>query len=52
MAGKVFDGVISFPEEMKVIKTLFPDKPLERRKRRSWQILSQNNSAQIQGMKK
>ena len=31
MAGKVFDGVISFPEEMKVIKTLFPDKPLERR---------------------
>ena len=23
MAGKVFDGVISFPEEMKVIKTLF-----------------------------
>ena len=23
MAGKIFDGVISFPEEMKVIKTLF-----------------------------
>ena len=40
------------PEEMKVIKTLFPDKPLERRKKRSRQILSQNNSAQIQGMKK
>ena len=37
---------------MKVIKTLFPDKPLERRKKRSRQILSQNNSAQIQGMKK
>ena len=28
---KFFDGVISFPEEMKVIKTLFSDKPLERR---------------------
>ena len=23
MAGKIFDGVISFPEETKVIKTLF-----------------------------
>ena len=39
------------PEEMKVIKTLFPDKPLERRKKRSQQILSQNNSVKTQGMK-
>ena len=37
---------------MKFKKRLFPDKPLERRKKRSRQILSQNNSAQIQGMKK
>ena len=49
MEGKVFDGVISFLEEMKVIKTLFPDKPLERRKKRSRQILSQNNSVKTQG---
>ena len=52
MEGKVFDGVISFLEEMKFKKRLFPDKPLGRRKKRSRQILSQNNSAQIQGMKK
>ena len=32
MEGKIFDGVISFPEEMKFKKRLFPDKPLERRK--------------------
>ena len=31
MEGKVFDGVISFLEEMKFKKRLFPDKPLERR---------------------
>ena len=33
MEGKVFDGVISFLEEMKFKKRLFPDKPLERRKK-------------------
>ena len=52
MAGKVFDGVISFPEEMKVIKTLFSRQTFGKEKKRSRQILSQNNSAQIQGMKK
>ena len=50
MEGKVFDGVISL--QMRFKKRFFPDKPLERRKKRSRQILSQNNSAQIQGMKK
>ena len=34
---KIFDGVISFLEEMKFKKRLFPDKPLERRKKRSRQ---------------
>ena len=52
MAGKVFDGVISFLEEMKVIKTLFSSETLELGKKRSQQILSQNNSVKIQGMKK
>ena len=32
MEGKVFDGVISFLEEMKFKKRLFPDKPLGRKK--------------------
>ena len=49
MEGKIFDGVISFLEEMKFKKRLFPDKPLERRKKRSRQILSQNNSVKTQG---
>ena len=35
--------------EMKFKKRLFPDKPLERRKKRSRQILSQNNSVKTQG---
>ena len=52
MEGKVFDGVISFPEEMRFKKRLFPDKPLERRKSQARQILSQNNSVKTQGMKK
>ena len=52
MEGKVFGGVISFPEEMRFKKRLFSDKPLERRKSQARQILSQNNSVKIQGMKK
>ena len=32
MEGKIFDGVISFLEEMKFKKRLFPDKPLEEKK--------------------
>ena len=47
MEGKIFDGVIS--SQMKFKKRLFPDKPLERRLDK---FSPQNNSAQIQGMKK
>ena len=51
MGEKVFDGVISFPEEMKFKKRLFSDKPLERRKSQARQILPQNNSVKTQQRK-
>ena len=52
MEGKVFDGVISFLEEMKFKKDFFHQKRWSWEKKRSQQILSQNNSVKIQGMKK
>ena len=51
MEGKVFDGVISFLEEMKFKKDFFSSETLELGKKRSQQILSQNNSVKTQGMK-
>ena len=39
MEGKVFDGVISFLEEMKFKKDFFHQKTLELGKKRSRQIL-------------
>ena len=52
MEGKVFDGVISFPEEMKVIKTLFSSETLESGKKMMLAKFSPKNFAQTQGMKK
>ena len=49
MEGKVLDGVISFPEEMKVIKTLFSSETLESGKKMMLAKFSPKNSVRIQG---